>query len=102
MWTIWAAAAALNESSPLARRVSRSRFLWMGLKASFQALHVWLAFGFPSHSGRLLGKKFASRREDVANSASQLSTIGRPARWELFCASSIVMMYWGNQGSLVQ
>ena len=68
---------------------------------SFQALHVWSAFGFPSHSGRLLGNELARRREDVANAASQLSVIGRPSRLAFFCASSIVMMNWGNPVSLV-
>ena len=34
-WMSWEAAAAPNESSPLARRVSRLRFLWRGLKVSF-------------------------------------------------------------------
>ena len=84
------------------RRVSRSRFLWRGLKVSFQALQLWSTFGFLYYSGRLLGKELARRREEVANSASQLSVIGRPACWELFCASSTVMMNWVTQGSLVQ
>ena len=33
------------------------------------------------------------------NSTSQLSVIGRPSHWAFFCDSSIVMVYWGNQGA---
>ena len=69
-WMIWAAAAAPKESSPLAKRVLHSRFLWTGLKVSFQAFHVSSAFGFPSHSGNLLGNELARRGEDVAKAAS--------------------------------
>ena len=80
------------------RRISRSSFLWRGLKVSFQSLHAWSAFGFPSHSWRSLGKELTRRREDVANTASQLSVIGRPAHWAFFWASYIVMMNWGTRG----
>ena len=66
---------------------------WKGLKVSFQAFHVWSAFGFPSHSVKLLGKELARRREDVAKAAIQFSVIDRPPRFAFFCASSIDMMY---------
>ena len=102
LWNSWAAAATLNESSLLARRVSCSIFLWRGMKVSFQALHVWLAFGFPYHSGRLLGKELARRRDNVENVTRQLLVIGRPVRWYFFLASSIVMMNWGAWGLLFQ
>ena len=72
------AAAVPKESSPLAKPVLCSRFLLRGLKVSFQAFHVWSAFGFPSHSGQSLGIELARRREDVENAASQLLVIGRP------------------------
>ena len=34
-WMVWAADATPEKSSPLAKRVSRSIFLWRGLKVSF-------------------------------------------------------------------
>ena len=102
LWTIWAAAAAPNEYTPLAKHVSRSKFVCRGLNVSFQALHSWSAFGFLSHSRRLLGKELARRREDVAIAASQFSVIRRPACWDFFFASYIAMMNWVTRGSLVQ
>ena len=35
----------------------------------------------------------------MVNSPSQLSVIGRPSHWAFFCASSVVMVYWGTQGA---
>ena len=84
LWISLVKSAGPNESSPLVRRVLHSRFLWRGLKVSFQAFHIWLDFGFPSHYRRSLGKEFVRRRDDVANTASQLSVIRRPACWSLF------------------
>ena len=92
LWMSWVAAAAPKESSPPAKPVLRSIFLWRGLKVSFQAFHVWSAFGFPFHSGRSLGNELERRREDVAKAAIQLLMIGRPARLAFFYTSSIIMM----------
>ena len=47
---------------------------------SFQALQVWLAFGFPSHSGRSFGNELARRREDVENSSSHFLVMVSPVR----------------------
>ena len=91
-WKSWVAAAAPKESSPLAKRVLCLRFLWSGLKVFFQAFHVWSAFGFPYHSGRSLGNTLARRRDNMAKATSQLYVIGRPARLNFLCTSSIVMI----------
>ena len=98
LWTSWAAAAAPNESSPLAKCVSRLRFLWRGLNFSFQSLHIWSAFGFPSHSWWSLGKDLVRRMEYMANAASQLSVIGSLARWDFFLCLPHCHDELGNAG----
>ena len=95
------AAAALPKTPPCppVAHCSRSSVSWWAQKVVFHAVHVLLARGRLSQSGRCFGKLPAAKTEPVAIAASHLSSIRSFARTDFFCAFSRRLMYSGMCGS---